>query len=317
MGSGNGKSSLSRRLRRGRRRLMFLGLRTLLRVIGFARARTVGTWLGELQFRFDLRQRLRLQREVALALGRSTGDATVAPLLREAYRINNGAVLEMMAMFDRRQPDDALIARCQLDGLEHLHAAMAEGRGAILLATHSGNTALLTLRLMQAGWPVSVLYREARMMSAGFLQNGLEQYGIQGILANNGIRAYGQVLSALKQGRIVSVMLDQGAKRPKDGLMHRFLGKDIAMPAGPAQLARTSRAPLLPLVMTAASPEWRYTIAPAVLLTGGTLEADVALLVRLTEQQVRQAPQFWSWHQRRWAQLPAAPSSSADQNTGG
>ncbi len=305
---GQGSGNLWRRLRRGRRRLMFLGLRTLLRVVGFARARTVGTWLGELQYRFDLRQRLRLQREVALALGRSADDATVPPLLREAYRTNNGAVLEMLAMFDRRQPDDALIARCHLDGLEHLHTAMAEGRGAILLATHSGNTALLTLRLMQAGWPVSVLYRESRMMSAGFLQQGLEQYGIQGILANSGIRAYGQVLSALKQGRIVSMMLDQGATRPQDGSMHHFLGKDMAMPAGPAQLARTSRSPVLPLVMTAAYPEWRYAIQPAVSLTGGSLASDLALLVRLTEQQVRLAPQFWSWHHRRWAHLPTAES---------
>lgn len=303
---GGGSKSLWRRLRRGRRRAMFLGLRTLLRVVGFARARTVGTWLGELQFRLDLRQRLRLQREMANALGRSATDPSVAPLLREAYRTNNGAVLEMMAMFDRRQPDDALIARCELEGLEHLSAAMAEGRGVILLATHTGNAALLTLRLMQAGWPVSVLYREARMMSAGFLQNGLEQYGIQGILANSGIRAYGQVLSALKQGRIVSVMLDQGAKRPQDGLMHRFLGKDIAMPAGPAQLARTSRSPVLPLVITAASPVWRYAIQAPITLGQGSLEADVERLVRLTERQVLAAPQFWSWHQRRWAQRPLA-----------
>ena len=313
---GRGSENLLRRLRRTRRRLMFLSLRTLLRGVGFARARTVGTWLGELQFRFDLRQRLRLQREVAHALGRSADDASVPALLREAYRTNNGAVLEMLAMFDRRQPDDTLLARCHLDGLEHLHAAMAEGRGAILLATHAGNTALLTLRLMQAGWPVSVLYRESRMMPADFLQNGLEQYGIQGILANSGIRAYGQVLSALKQGRIVSVMLDQGATRRQGGPRHRFLGKDMAMPVGPAQLARTSRSPLLPLVLTAATPGWRYTIQPALSLTGGSLEADVAMLVRLTEQQVRQAPQFWSWHHRRWARLPLA-SSSPTRDTGG
>ncbi len=295
-------------LRRAQRRLMFLGLSTLLHAVGFTRARSVGGWLGELQFRLAWQQRVRLQRHIALALRRRPDDPSVPALLREAYRVNNGALLEIMSMFDRRQNEDLLVARCELDGLEHLRAAMDAGRGAILLATHMGNALLATIRLTQAGWPVSVVYREARMMSAGFFQSGLERYGIQGILANGGIRAYGQMLTALKQGRIVFVMMDQGVKRAEDGLMQRFLGKDMPMPAGPAQLARASRSPVLPLVMTAASPVWRFAIQPAVALTGKSLEADTALLVGLTEQQVRQSPQFWSWHHRRWGKFPMAAS---------
>ncbi|MDL2337117.1 MAG: lysophospholipid acyltransferase family protein [Pseudomonadota bacterium] len=290
---------------------MFLSLRTLLRTVGFTRARTLGSWLGELQFRLASRQRGRLQRDVALALGRSPDDPSVPVLLREAYRVNNGALLEIMSMFDRRQSEDELVARCELDGLEHLRAAMAGGRGAILLATHMGNALLATIRLAQAGWHVSVVYREARMMSAGFFQSGLEQYGIQGILANGGIRAYGQMLGALKKGRIVFVMMDQGVKQAEDGLMQRFLGKDMPMPAGPAQLARASRSPALPLVMTAAAPVWRFTIEPPVPLGGGSLESDVELLARLTENQVLRSPQFWSWHHRRWGKLPMARSRSS------
>jgi len=293
-------------LRRTRRRLMFLSVRTLLRSVGFERARAVGGWLGEAQFRLAWRQRSRLQREIAQVLGRSPDDPNVAALLREAYRVNNGAVLEVMSLFDRRRDDDELAALCELDGLEHLRAAMDGGRGAILLATHMGNVLLAATRLVQAGWQVSVIYHEARMMSAGFFQSGLEQYGIQAILANAGIRAYGQMLAALKKGRIVFIMMDQGVKRAEDGVMQRFLGKDMAMPAGPAQLARASRSPLLPLVTTAVTPKWRFAIQPAVALTGGSLESDVGLLANLTEQQVLQSPQWWSWHHRRWRLLPMA-----------
>lgn len=300
-----------RPLRRAQRRLTYLGYRTLLRSIGFKHARTLGSWMGALQFHLFWSQRRRLQREVALALGRTPGDPSISTLLRQAYRVNNGAVLEIMAMFERRQDERELTACCELDGLEHLHAAMAMGRGAILLATHMGNTLLATIQLAQAGWRVSVVYREARMMSAGFFHDGLEQYGIQPILANGGIRAYGQMLTALKQGRIVFVMMDQGVKEAETGLMQRFLGKDLPMPAGPAQLARASRSPLLPLVTTAASPKWRFAIQPPVALTGGSLESDVELLVGLTEQQIRQTPQFWSWHHRRWGKSAAAWSRSS------
>ncbi|MGJ7493175.1 lysophospholipid acyltransferase family protein [Variovorax sp. ZT4R33] len=297
---------LGRRLRRARRRALFLGLRTVLHMIGFQRVRTLGKLTGALQYHLAWRQRRRIARDMALALGRPPGDPSVAPLLREAYRVNNTAVLEILAMFDQRQDEDELIARCEVDGLEHLRAALAGGRGAILLATHMGNAALLTVKLARAGWGVSVVYREARMMSAGLLQHGLEQYGIEGILANTGLRAYAQMVAALKQGRIVFVMMDQGVQQAETGMMQRFLGKDAAMPAGPAQLARSARAPLLPVATTAAEPIWRFEIQPPVPLGQGPLEADVAHLVRLTEQQVLQHPQLWSWHQRRWRKLRPA-----------
>lgn len=306
---------LSQWVRRTQRRALFVGLRALLRVVGFARARTIGTWLGELQFRLGGAVRRRLERDVAAALGLPEGSSRASSLLREAYRVNNGAVLEIMTMLDRRQ-DPALLARgCELDGLEHLRAAMADGRGAVLLATHMGNMALPLIKLVEAGWPVTVVYRRARMMSANFLQAGLEHYGIQGILANNGIQAYGQILSALKQGRVVLVMLDQGSSVAR-GVMQNFLGKSMPMPAGPAQLIRVSRAPVLPLVMTQARPLWRYAIEPPVYFGSGSVESDVALLSQMTEQQILRAPQFWSWHHRRWAQLPASRSPSSKRGAG-
>ena len=49
------------------------------------------------------------------------------------------------------------------------------------MAAHMGNAALVPLRLASAGWPVSVVYKESRMMSADFFLAGLERYGIQGI----------------------------------------------------------------------------------------------------------------------------------------
>ncbi len=303
------------RPRRVWRRIMFLGLRSLLRTAGFARAHAIGTWLGEIQFRLDGDLRNSLQRDIAVALGRRADDPSVPVLLREAYRVNNAAVLEIMSMLDRRQDPALLLPRCELDGLEHLRAALAQGRGAMLLTTHMGNMALPLVQLVEMGWQVSVVYRRAKMMSADFLQAGLEQYGIQGILANNGIQAYGQILSALKQGRVVLIMLDQGSTQVR-GMVQSFLGKAMPMPAGPAQLIRVSRAPVLPLVLTQARPTWRFSIEPPVPFGSGAVEADVALLSHLTEQQILRSPHFWSWHHRRWSQLPAATAPSSTGTVG-
>ena len=295
------------RWRRGARRLMFLSVRSLLGLVGFARAGALGHLFGELQFRLAGGTRRRMAADMALALGRPADDPTVPQLLREAYRVNTAAVFEVVAMLDRRQDEATLVARSQIDGLEHLRAALSAGRGAILLAAHMGNAALLPLRLAGAGWPVSVVYKHARMMSADFFVEGLARYGVQGIAANGGLRAYGEMLAALKQGRIVFLMLDQGVKEERDGIVHRFLGKDMPMSAGPAQLARAAKAPLLPVATIAATPVWRFAIEPPLSLGRASLEADAATLVAATERIVLGQPQLWSWPQRRWRKFSTAP----------
>lgn len=300
-------ASLRLRIRRKRRRLTFLAARALTRLVGFARVRGLGRLIGELQYRLSWRDRARQAHDLAAVLGKPYVDAEVDTILREAYRANTAAVLEILAMFDSRQ--DAVLAdsRCQIDGIEHLQAALAKGRGAILLPSHAGNGAALALRLANQGRPVSVVYKQSRMMTAGFFERGFTLYGIEGILANEGIKAYGRMLGALRKGRILFVMLDQGTKLAQDGVMLRFLGKDMPISAGPAQLARHSNAPVLPVATVGADPAWRFRIdPPLVRLAGASLEADTDQLVRVTEQLILQRPEFWSWQHRRWRNFPIA-----------
>lgn len=301
------RPSLALRFKRARRRLTFLSLRSVLRLIGFDAVAPLGRWLGTVQFHLAWRERRRIQRDIAHWLGRD--EQGIEPLLAEAYRVNNAAVLEIMSMFDRQLDDARVEAHCRIEGLEHLREALAQGRGAILLAAHMGNAAMLPVRLVNAGWSVSVVYREARMMTAGFFQEGLARYGIQGILANAGIKAYGQMLSALKQGRVVFVMMDQGVKKAEDGQLQHFLGKTMPMPAGPAQLARAARAPILPVFTLGAEPVWHLSIQPPVVLDHASVESDVAALLDVTERQIRSHPELWSWHHRRWRLFPVSAAS--------
>jgi KDO2-lipid IV(A) lauroyltransferase len=299
-------------LRRGWRRLLFLTMQSLTRVTGFARARRLGAVFGGIQFRLAWRSRRRQVHDIAVLLGRSPDDPSVPALLREAYRVNTAAVLEVLAMFDRRQDERMLASQCEIEGLERLQSAMTDGRGAILLGAHMGNDAMLVVRLASLGQPVSVVYRQSRMMSERFFGRGLALYGIEGILANTGFRAYVGMLDALRRGRIVFMTMDQGTKVAEDGIVMRFLGKDMPMPAGPALLARQSGAPVLPVVTTASDPVWRFTIEPPVSrAAGATLASAVEDLARVTERHVLNYPQLWSWHHRRWCKYPLAPATQA------
>ena len=113
---------------------------------------------------------------------------------------------------------------------------------------------------------------------------------------------------ALRKGRILFVLLDQGTRLAQDGLMMRFLGKDMPISGGPAQLARHAKAPVLPVATVGVDPAWHFRIdAPLDLEPGASLEADTERLVRATEAHILEHPQFWSWQQRRWRLYPLAP----------
>ena len=301
------KPPLPLRIERSLRRAMFLAGRTLVRSVRFERVRALGALLGELQFQLGFVPRRRMVRDLAALQGRGADDPAVKREMREAYRINDAAVLEVLKMFDRRQDPAMLLAHVEVDGIALLRQALEGGRGAILLATHAGNSALLVVRLAAAGVPVSMVFRESRMMDAGLFERGLSAYGVEGILATDGLKAYGRMLGALRSNRVVFIMADQGVKKARDGMVFRFLGKDMPMPGGPAQLARHAEAPVLPVATVAVEPVWRFEIRSAIpRQADASLEADVESLLRASEQMIMSNPQWWSWHHRRWRRFPLA-----------
>jgi KDO2-lipid IV(A) lauroyltransferase len=296
----------ARWLRRGARRLLFHTLKSLARVAGFRHAPAAGRVIGELEYRIAWRRSRRCARDMALALGRPVGDPWVHAQLRRAHHMNAQGLLEIMAMIDRRQDPAVLSSRLLLEGEEHLQAALAAGRGAILLGTHAGNGVLLGIRLAAAGWPVSMVYRQARMMPEGFLGRGYASYGIDAILANEGLRAYARMRAAVKSGRILFVTLDQGVKRAQHGVPVRFLGKTMNMAAGPAQLARHNGVPVLPVLATGYDGAWRFRIEPPLPPASGPVGAVIERLARASERQALLHPELWSWHHRRWRKQPFA-----------
>ena len=291
---------------RAGRRWLFLFARTLMRMGGFGAARPIGTAMGALHYLLGANERRRCLQDLAPLLGREPGDRLVEGTLRNAYRVNTIAVLEVLSMVDRQLDAVRLARNCKIDGMENLENART-GRGAILLATHSGNSLLLAAQLATQGLPVTVVYRQARMMSMQFFAEGLPRYGIDGILANEGFRAYARMVDALRHNRILFAMVDQGVKQAETGVEMNFLGKKMPMPGGVMQLARQTRAPIVPVVAMESDPAWRFAIEPALRFQpGGTLEEDMAVVLAEVERQILAHPELWSWQQRRWRDFDLA-----------
>lgn len=299
------KRRLKRTVARLWRRVLFLCVRGLLRASGFEGARRFGPFFGTLHYYLDGKVRRCCQCGVGAMLGRDQRDPEVIRTLRSAYRVNTIGVGEVLSMVDRKLDSQRLQQLCKVDGIENLQSART-GRGAILLATHSGNGLLMAAQLADRGWPITIVYRQSPMMSPQFIAEGLAHYGFDGIAANDGFRAYARMVDALRQDRVVFAMMDDGVRRSEGGgLPLRFMGKHMQMPPGVVQLARHSRAPIIPVTSLAADPAWHFRIEPRLALApGGTIEEDMATVLQFVEGQIMAHPELWSWHQRRWRKHP-------------
>ena len=188
-------------------------------------------------------------------------------------------------------------------GWEHLDAALAGGRGAIIVGAHLSSLALAAQVIAARGYPVTGvaepvqperLFRLLARHRAGF---GLRVLPIGPGLART-------LLETLERNEIVGLISDRVVGR--SGVCVRFFDAEARLPDGPALLALRSGAPLLPAVATR-RPDGRFdgVIEPPIPIERtGDLRADRARITRQIaerlEYHIRRHPEQWTVLQPVW-----------------
>ncbi|MEA3219897.1 lysophospholipid acyltransferase family protein [Immundisolibacter sp.] len=288
-------------LRRVWRRGVFRLLRAVARALaGHPRAtRRVGRFVGGLNYALRPAQRRRDLANLRLALpGRPA--AELPAIARESLCDASVGALEFLQMVDGRLELAQFLGPITAHGREHLDRALAGGRGVLGVGLHLGHFSKVPLWLAQAGYPVTIVIREARQVPPGYYIKALQRLGLEAIRIERDQAAAPRVLDALRRGRLVMIYLDQGVKND-GGIQIEFLGKRVPMPAGPLVLARRARAPIVPVFL---HPELHeVVIHPPLPAPAGTLREDdptLQTLYRLAEAEIRAHPAFWQWRYRRW-----------------
>lgn len=277
---------------------------------GLAAIQRDGDRLGRLHYRLRPFRRAHLKRQIARVLGTAPTDPALDRILKQAYRHNDRAALEIMALSSGGVTPGQVADSVTASGLEPLIRSLDSGRGAVLLGMHMGNALAFLVDLDRRGVPVSVIAFQSRKLPEGFFENMFTATGIERIQARPERVAYYHLRKALKQGRTVFIPMDQIHK--VGGVPARFLDKQVTMPAGPAALARSLGVPVFPVFLDAAEPKWAFRVGEAIHLTGQQpLEADVAELTAVLDNHIRKRPELWTWHQRRWDRHPFEPPATA------
>lgn len=262
----------------------------------------LGAGLG----RMVLLLRPRLAHDMAANLGQA-GLNSAGLRGRAAAELGKG-VLELLPIW-LRPLDRALRLVRECEGWRHVEAAVAKGRGVVLLCPHLGSQELAGL-YFAPHFPVTALYRRPRqrwfheLMLAGRNRGLLRtvQPGTAGVRA---------MLKALKRNEFVFILPDQVASQG-DGVWLPFFGRPAHMPVLPYRLlAATGATPLLVYAERLTFGRgFRLRIEPLADLPADIEQAG-GQVNRQIEAAIRRCPAQYLWNYRIYRRRPGMPPPEA------
>ncbi|HPT88701.1 MAG TPA: lysophospholipid acyltransferase family protein [Bacillota bacterium] len=244
--------------------------------------------------RFLLRARARLTLENLLAAGYDPNEAKrISVGVWEALGLV-GAEFIYYIMGDV----EALEKAVTWEGIEHLEAALAKGKGAIIVSAHLGNWELLGAALTRK-YPVVAIAREQGNAEFDKIISEARKKVAKMVPMRASLKP---LISALRHNELAYFIVDQRGR----GVHCEFMGRETRFYVGAATFALRTGAALIPARVIRVQPEqYRLVIDPAVEpVESGDFEADVKAttvrIMKVLEGQIRENPEQWLWMHKLW-----------------
>ncbi|HET9678965.1 MAG TPA: LpxL/LpxP family Kdo(2)-lipid IV(A) lauroyl/palmitoleoyl acyltransferase, partial [Gammaproteobacteria bacterium] len=188
--------------------------------------------------------------------------------------------------------------RVQIEGMEHLQAALRSGNGALLLSAHV-TTLEIGGRLLGLFTPFCLMYRPNNNAALEWAISRSRAKHFERVIPRDDVR---QLLRSLKENRVVWYAPDQGFTG-KNHVMAPFF--NIPAPTNPAtsRIARASNAPVLPFYVQRlpGTQGYRLQIDPPLAdFPGADPINDATRVNRIIEAQVYLAPEQYLWMHNRF-----------------
>ena len=197
---------------------------------------------ARLEYAFSSKRRRAVESNLAWIAGSGRLPGAPPPLrrtVRAIFESYHRFLLEYLSQ--RALGAHALDTKFRFEGMELLYEALSLGRGAVVAAPHVGNWELAGIATARLGHRVHVVtgvqFHPAFTGAARALKDR------ERILVSTPEEGFRPLLRTLREGGIV-VLLADGDVFVRS-LETEFFGRRVALPAGPALLARRARSPLL------------------------------------------------------------------------
>jgi KDO2-lipid IV(A) lauroyltransferase len=283
-----------------------LGLLWLLVQLPYAALLRLGRVLGALMYRVAGSRRRIARRNLELCFPR-LDEAARERLLKDNFASTGIAFFEMAMSW--WWPRTRLQRLAHIEGLEHLQAAQAEGRGVILMALHF-TTLEIGAALLGQRHTIDGMYREHKNPLFDYIQRrGRERHNLDAsAIEREDVRG---MLKVLRAGRAIWYAPDQDYGR-KQSLFVPLFGIPAATVTATTKFARLGRALVLPFTQErlADGSGYRLVIHPPLAdFPGESEEADCLRINRWVEQVVSATPEQYLWAHRRFKTRPEGEAS--------
>ena len=259
-----------------------------------------GSTLGRLFMLFNPYRRLIVNTNLALCFPQL--DDRERQQLSKLFFKSLGASLveEVSAMWG----SDRFFKRLgQIQGLEHLKAAQAQGKGVLLLSGHFCSVDFAA-RVLLREHPVCFTYQELRNPLSNHIVTKAREKFSRHMIHRHDIRGF---IKALKAGEVVWYAPDQSLER-KNSVYAPFFGIQANTLTSTTKLAKITAAAVLPFEIKRLPDARGYalTIQPPLKNFPGENETeDATRFNALLEAQIRENPEQYLWIHRRFKKRPA------------
>lgn len=193
------------------------------------------------------------------------------------------------------------------EGIEHLQAALAAGRGVLLYTGHFTSMERCAPRVKELVPLYAFMFRPRRNPLLNALQTrGRERYA-HAAVANDDVR---QMLDLLRRNAVVWYSPDQA--RIDSGELVKFFGEPAMTSTAPSRLARLSGAAVVPLFYRRLPDDSGYLLrfhrSPTDLPSRDPVR-DTARLTAVLEGFIRECPEQYFWTHRKFKDTPGTPDA--------
>lgn len=292
-----------------RLRLEYLGARIVLAACSLfplAPLREAGAALGWFAYRvIRIRRRVTLQNIMDSLPELSRSEASHIGL--ESYKNFGRSMMEFSAF--QRMSGQRFWEMTTVEGHEHPKAALAHGRGGIIITGHLGNWELLGAGIAREGFPVHGSdTRHTNELTHRIIK---DLRGRQGVKVLDPEQSVASMLRLLANNQFVAYLPDQDAGR--SGVFVEFFGRPASTRRSPAILSLRAGCPIIPVFIARERPDrhhiiYRELIWPDPTRRGRDSVVDITQrYTRMLEEMVRRYPETYFWMHRRWKTKQPGP----------
>jgi len=260
-------------------------------------ARRLGSLMGRIAYSINGRSAKVTRENLLLCLPHFTSEQREI-MVKHSLRETGKVATEMCVILNNRQsPVQSLIRR--IEGEELARAALAKGKGLLILAPHLGNWEVLGLHLASLGEVVN-LYQPPKLPGLEtVIRRGREKSGAQLVPTNaKGVAA---LLKNLKNNGISGILPDQNPNDDSSGVFAPFFGQPaLTMTLIHKLIQRTGCTAVLAFAKRVDGGfELIYRAPPEAIYSDDQIVSTTALNQGV-EALVMEAPSQYQWEYKRF-----------------